>query len=292
MPKRSRSLALLVLLDVILINAAFALGYYVRYQLQLFRSVGEAFSAPYSAYLPFQFWFTVLMLFFLAVDGVYAPRRGGSWFEQLYQIANATTTVGVILFAAVFFILPPVYSRGLIIEAVVITIAFLGGVRLVWRGVQAYRRKRGAADRVLIVGAGEMGRAVMRTLVARPELGYRVVGFVDDNPAKGDLGRFKALGGLDGVEALLKAERVEEVIITLPWMYHREIIGLVRACEAQGVRARVVPDFFQLSLNRVDFDDIGGIPLIGIKEADIPRVGRVVKRALDLLLSSTGLLVF
>lgn len=292
MTKRSRFLAFTILLDVVLLNLAFALGYVVRYELQLFRPVLDPFQAPYADYLNFQLGYTVLFLLFLAVDGVYTRRRDGNWFEELYRIANATTTVVVILIAATFIVQPLVYSRLLLVEAGLLTIALLSGARLIRRWVQTYRRKRGrGVDRVLIVGAGEMGRAVMRTFAARPELGYHVVGFVDDNPAKGDLGRFRALGGLEDVDEVLQDERVDEAIITLPWMYHRKIIGLVRACEARGVRARVVPDFFQLSLSRVDFDDLAGIPLIGIKEATIPRAGRLVKRAMDLLLASLGLLI-
>ena len=292
MNKRSRSLVYSLLLDILLINLAFALGYYVRYELQLIRPVLDANAAPYLAYLPLQFWYAVLMPIFLYLDGVYARRRGGSWFDELYRIANATTTVVVILIAATFIVLPLVYSRLLMAEAGLITIALLSGARLARRLVQGRLRKRGVGvDRVLIVGAGEIGRAVMRNLVARPELGYHVVGFVDDDPAKGDLGRFRAFGGLDHLAPLLKAERVDEVIITLPWMYQRKIIALVRACEEMGARARVVPDLFQLALSRVDFDDIGGIPLIGIKEATIPRVGRLVKRGLDLLLALLGLLL-
>jgi len=292
MSRRTRSLLLILLLDVFLLNVAFALAYYVRYTLELFRPVNDANIAPYTAYLPFQFWYTVLLLLFLYLDGVYSPRRGGSWFEDLYRIGNATTTVLVILIAATFIFQPLVYSRLLLVEAGVLTIALLGGARLARRATLAKLRRRGkGVDRVLIVGAGEIGRAVVRNLVARPELGYQVVGFVDDDPAKGDLGRFKALGGLGNVETILKNERVDEVIITLPWMYQRQIIRLVRACEALGARARVVPDLFQLSLSRVDFDDIGGIPLIGIKEATIPRAGRLVKRALDIGLALLGLVV-
>jgi len=290
MSRRTRSLILTLFLDVLLINVAFALAYYMRYELQLFRQVEEFNIAPYTAYLPFQVWYTVLLLLFLYLDGVYIRRRGGSWFEDLYRLGNATTTVIVILIAATFIFQPLFYSRLLFIEVAVLTIVGLSGARLARRLAQGQLRKHGqGVDRVLIVGAGETGRAVMRNLVARPELGYHVVGFVDDDPAKGHLGRFKALGQLDNVESVLKTERIDEVIITLPWMYHRKIIGLVRACETLGARARVVPDLFQLALNRVDFDDIGGIPLIGIKEATIPRVGRIVKRLLDIVLAVVGL---
>ncbi len=292
MVKRYRPLLLALLLDIGLINLAFALAYQVRYNLQFLLPLNDAFYAPYTAYLPTQFWYTVLMLLFLYLDGAYAVHRGDSWFNEVYRIVNASTTVGIIQFAAIFFILPTGYSRGLILEAIALTIAFLSAARLVQRVVQAQLRRRGhGVDRVLIVGAGEAGRSVMRSIVALPELGYQVAGFVDDDPGKGDIGRFKALGGLDAVEELLKSERVTEVIITLPWMYQRRIISLVRVCEACQVRVRVVPDLFQLSLSRVDMAEIGGIPLIGFKETAIPRAGRVVKRVIDIILTLVSLLV-
>ncbi len=286
----ARSPAWVVALDVLLINLAFVSSYYTRYELQLFRPVLDANQAPYRAYVPFQLAYTLLLLLFLSIDGVYQRRRGGSWFDEAYRIGNATTTAVVILIAATFIILPEVYSRGLLLEAGVLTIGLLSGARLGRRGVQAYLRRRGrGVDRVLIVGAGELGRSVMRNLVARPELGYHVVGFLDDDLSKGDLGRFKALGGLDAIGSVLRAERVDEVIITLPWTVHRTIMGMVRACESLGVRTRVVPDVFQLSLNRVDFDDIGGIPIMGIREARIARGGRLIKRALDIAIASLSL---
>jgi exopolysaccharide biosynthesis polyprenyl glycosylphosphotransferase len=292
MSRRTRSLLITLVVDIGMINLAFALAYYLRYQVQLLVPVSNTFYAPYLAYLPAQAGYTGLMLLFLALDGAYARRRSGTWLNEFYCVVNATTTVGIIQFAVTFFIMPAVYSRGLILEAIVFTIVLLSLARLVQRMIQGQLRRRGyGVDRVLIVGAGESGRAVMRSVVALPELGYQVVGFVDDDPSKGDIGRFKALGTLDSVGTLLEREKVDEVIITLPWMYQRQIAGLVRTCEQQRVRARVVPDLFQLALNQVDVADVGGIPLIGVKEAAIPRVGRMVKRGLDIGLSLVSLIV-
>ncbi|HKZ69099.1 MAG TPA: sugar transferase [Anaerolineales bacterium] len=133
----------------------------------------------------------------------------------------------------------------------------------------------------------------MRTMVARPDLGYFVVGFVDDDPVRGstDLGRFHALGGLDGVESIIKKEKVDEIIITIPWMYHRRIAALVAVCERRAVRPRVVPELFQFSLSRVDVDDLGGIPLIGVKEHTLPTTARLVKRTMDVVFAALALAV-
>jgi FlaA1/EpsC-like NDP-sugar epimerase len=129
-------------------------------------------------------------------------------------------------------------------------------------------------------------------MVARPDLGYSVVGFVDDDAVRGktDIGRFRALGGLDGVEAIIKNEKVDELIITLPSIYHLKIAALVSICERQGIRPRVVPELFQFSLNRVDVDDLGGIPLLGVKEHTLPTTARLVKRIIDVTLASLTLI--
>ena len=133
----------------------------------------------------------------------------------------------------------------------------------------------------------------MRAIVAQPELGYRIVGFVDDNPEKGqtDIGRFKALGALRNLPRLIEDEDVDEVVITLPWMYHRKIMSVVRECERRQVSARIVPDLFQMSLSRVDVDDLGGVPLIGVREVGFGRGTLLVKRGMDVLGAVLGLVL-
>jgi exopolysaccharide biosynthesis polyprenyl glycosylphosphotransferase len=148
-------------------------------------------------------------------------------------------------------------------------------------------------DRLLIVGAGEVGRRLMRNIVAQPELGYQVIGFVDDDPDKNktDIGRFKALGGIDNLPRVVQEKAIDEVIVTLPWMHHRKILGIMRQCEREQVRARIVPDLFQLALSRVDIEDLGGIPIIGVKEVSITGWNLAFKRASDIVLSLAALIL-
>ena len=66
------------------------------------------------------------------------------------------------------------------------------------RAIRQQLRRRGIGiERVLVVGAGSVGLSVLQTMVARPDLGYKVIGFVDDDPERGstDIGRVSALGG-------------------------------------------------------------------------------------------------
>jgi exopolysaccharide biosynthesis polyprenyl glycosylphosphotransferase len=275
---------------VLLINASMALGYWVRHGLQWFRDV--SYHHPPSAYVPFSLLFSVLMLLAFRIDRVYRSWRGRSWLDQMYPIINSTAKSVVIILAITFVLQPLQYSRLLLTEAGVISILLLALARLIQQQIIGGLFSRGVGvSRVIIVGAGEVGRTVMRTIVARPDLGYQVVGFVDDNPQKGetDIGRFKALGPVRNLSRLIEDEVVDGVIITLPWMYHRKIMSIVRECERRQVSARIVPDLFQMSLSQVDVDDLGGVPLISVREVGFERGAHVVKRAVDFFVALLGL---
>jgi exopolysaccharide biosynthesis polyprenyl glycosylphosphotransferase len=79
--------------------------------------------------------------------------------------------------------------------------------------------------------------------------------------------------------------------VALPWSNHQRILDILELCERLGVRARTVPDLFQLSLNRVDVEDLGGVPVIGLKAASIKGANLLVKRAMDVAIGCAMLLV-
>jgi exopolysaccharide biosynthesis polyprenyl glycosylphosphotransferase len=278
----------MALADVVLINLAFAAAYWVRYDLQWFRAVDPAYDASFRAYIPFALVLTALLLVAYRLGRVYHQPRSVSWLDEVYALFGSTTTGIVIIMAITFWFQPLVYSRLMFLWAGVLIVTLLSGSRLIKRWVWGSLMRRGmGVDRMLIVGAGEVGRRLMRNIVAQPELGYRVIGFVDDDPEKNrtDIGRFKALGEIDSLPRVVQEEGIDEVIITLPWIYHRRILGIMRQCERERVRARIVPDLFQLALSRVDIEDLGGIPIIGVKEISITGWNLAFKRTSDIVLS-------
>lgn len=284
-----RTVRLLILSDLVLINLALVGAYWMRYELRWFAEVG--FDAALPDYVPFALLLSLLLPVTFKLDGVYDCRRGQSWFDQMYAIVNSTAKGTIVLLALTFGFRPLVYSRLLFLEAAVLIVLLTGLSRLIKGFIEARLRRRGiGVDRVLIVGGGETGRTIIRTIVARPELGYQIVGLVDDNPDKGhaDIGRVKGLGGLDKLPEIVDNQVVDQVFITLPWMYHRRIMGIMHECQRKQIQARIVPDMFQLSLSQVDVDDLGGIPLIGVREVAISRWQWVLKRGMDVVIATIG----
>jgi exopolysaccharide biosynthesis polyprenyl glycosylphosphotransferase len=285
----------MAIIDVVLINVAMAIAYWIRYDLQWFAAVDEAYSVPYSAFVPVSIALTLLLLGIYKLGGVYNPPRGASWFDEVYRLLTGTATgIILIVFVIVLLFRPLFYSRLIFFYAGLLIVVLLSAVRLGKRMLRSYLRRRGlGVDRLLIVGAGEVGRTVMRNIVAHPSLGYHVVGFVDDDPEKGStkIGRFEALGNTANIPRLVKELAIDEVIVTLPWMYHRKIVSIIAQCERERVRVRIVPDIFQMTLSHLDVEDLGGVPMIGVREISFGSGARLFKRVMDVAISLVGLIV-
>lgn len=280
--------------DAVLINIAFFVAYLARYRLQWFRPVEEEFLVPYHVYFPNSLTLTLLLLFLYWAEGLYASSRPQRWFNEIYIIFRGTVTGVAALYILSLLYRPVLYSRLIFAYAGIAVVMFLATARVLGKVVESQRRRRGyGVQRVVIVGAGETGRAIMRNIVAQPELGYQVVGFLDDKPERGsrDLGRFKGLGGTDRIADVIREHKVDAVIITLPWLYHRKILSIMAQCERAQVNVRIVPDLFQMSLSKVDVDDLNGIPLIGIKSVSISGWNLALKRAMDVVFATLVLLL-
>ena len=284
---------LLMMLDVLLIYLAFFTAWWLRYELELGGKVLAPFYSPFGQFLPALLLLTVLMIVNLNFEQLYHNRRGTTWFDQLYGIINATTT-SVLLVIVFFFIFQYSGSSRLVYTYLCITlVSYLSSARLFLQWWMNWLRGKGiGVTCTLIVGGGEIGRTLMSHIVAQPELGYDVVGFVDDNPdLQHNIGRFPVLGDTNDIPRLVREHGLEKVIITLPWHYQDNILRIMELCEQEGVQCRIVPDLFHLSLTKVTLDEIKGVPLIGTKEPALKGINYALKRLVDVTISAIVLVL-
>jgi exopolysaccharide biosynthesis polyprenyl glycosylphosphotransferase len=287
-------LTLKPLVDAILIVLAFAIAYWVRYHLQWVREVEPAYWVPFSVYVPSVALLTGILVAAYWLEGAYRAERGRLFFDEFAIVFRGTVTGIAVMIVIVFLVWPNYYSRLIFGYSGIATLFLLGITRAVERYMVGWRRRHGrGVDRVLIIGAGEVAHSIMRTVCARPELGYQIVGFLDTDPSRAstDIGRFQALGTLNSLEEVLTTNAIDEVIVTLPWTMHGRVQRIMGECERQGVPVRIVPDLFQMTLSKVEVDNLNGIPLMGIREPVLRDWQVLTKRALDVVLASLGLLI-
>ncbi len=282
---------LLVIIDGILVNLAFMLAWFIRYELQIGREVAQQDYLPLGSYAGIQLTFAVLMLVTFWLKGLYRTRRRLSWAEEFTIFATGSLISVAILVVGVFYFRPFGYSRLTFIYAFVLCFVFLTVSRIVVSLIRDHRRRRGLGlRRVLLVGGGSLGRAIIQNIVAQPELGYHIVGFVDDIPRE-KIGRIPYLGSAEQTPTLVDSHEVAEVIIALPSASHKQVTGLLMAVERQNVTLRIVPDFYDLSVNQLDIESINGIPLVRMREARFPGHMFVLKRVLDIVGASILLIL-
>lgn len=273
------------LLDIALVLIGFGLAYYARYEWQVARPLLEPNRAPFLPYLPYAAIYALLIVLHCQGSGLYKTNQWRSWMEEFYSLASGIANATVITLGLFFLLQPLVFSRLMLIYVAVIVLALLFLARVARRMAQAMLRARGVGiQRVLIVGAGDVGRAVLRTMIARPELGYQPIGYVDEDPvaASTDLGRVKALGSTKNLSRTLRNFYIDLVVITLPWARHDRILEIVKTCRLAGVDVRVVPDVLQLNLRQVQVENLDGIPLIGVQpEVTFNPRNHLLKRVID-----------
>ncbi len=275
-----------IIIDILLINLAFALAYVARYQWEWLLPV--VFPEPYVAYLEQQVILNLLLILTYSQHKVWRRRRGEVWIDEMSRILSATASGVALMMVFTFFFQPVPFSRLLLVWALVFIVIFVGFARLVRRWTLRELNRRGKfVDHALVVGSGEVGRGVIRTLLARPDLGFRLVGYLGDRAGENNIGsgRIPHLGDIQDLDKVLKEQMaLHTIFIALPGGMHRQISNLLRICVTHDIRAQVVPDLLQMSLNRVEFINMSGIPMLGVREKRISRLGRTMKRALDLAL--------
>lgn len=272
--------------DALLTFAACLLAYSARYIFQWFLDVEPASDLAFTSYLPVVLGLMLVLPIAFRWSKVYPYRRSQSLLEESYAIATTTTASVVFVITISLLFRSQLDSRLMFLYiALFITILLSVSRFIITLSLNHLRKYDVGVERILLVGAGDAGRMVMRNIVAQPELGYKLVGFVDDNPVTGntDIGTFPALGPIKNVEHVLNNEDVQRLIICLPWESHQKTQWLLHLCEANRVTAQVVPDLFQITKNPMSVEQLNGIPLIGMSDGSIQGWDLLVKRGIDLL---------
>jgi exopolysaccharide biosynthesis polyprenyl glycosylphosphotransferase len=284
--------------DILLINLAFVFSYLVRYQFEWLMEAAFV-DVPYSAYVGQQILLNAILIATFSQNNAWARRRGEFWLDEVSR-AGYATIVGIALMMAITFLFRPLaFSRLLLLWTIVFTILFIALARLLRRVILTVLYQRGSGtDQAIVVGSGEVGRGVIRTLLARPDLGFQTIGYLDDATGENNigLGRIPHLGCWQELPNVLRQHpNLHTVFIALPSELHMQIGYMVRLCQGFAVQARVVPDLLQLSLNRVEFNNMAGIPMLSVRDVRLSRSGQIVKRAVDfgtvLLLAPAALLI-
>jgi exopolysaccharide biosynthesis polyprenyl glycosylphosphotransferase len=270
--------------DVAATATSVPLAYWLRFQLDLVPiTKGVPELERYLDLLPVVavLWPTVFYF-----QGLYQLRRIRSRFDELWRLAMAILLATILLTAGLTFYRPPdfTYSRVFLTLFAAVNLGLVTTTRWSIAAVLArVRRSGGNLQNVLIIGAGELGRKVAERLVAHVEYGFRVVGFLDDDPGKQQrsLQGVPVLGATAELESVVEARQVDQVVIALPLSAHNKIAHLIRRAGQLLTDIKVVPDLLQYYAIKAGVEDLDGLPMINLTQIPLHGWNQIVKRAFD-----------
>jgi len=273
--------------DAIAVSVALLLAYALRF---------SGWPVHFEGPVPSLTWYlqglpvmVAVLLICYQYAGLYLQRRGISGVDEFSRVAKATTVAFLILIVLTFFYRREMYSRIVLAMTWLFTMAGVTLLRSILRRIQVTARRRGVGvSRLALVGLTETARVVAEHIRRHPGLGYRLVGFVEEEPAGGEQwNEARILGSLPDLPAIIAREKLDEVIFALPSQAHGRMEQALLAAEtASGVGFKIVSDLFGIITNPMSVDEIHGIPVFALKESPLSRTGpRVMKRIFDLAIA-------
>ncbi len=279
--------AIFGLTDVLLVALAFAAAYQTRIRL------------PFEKQFYLEFPVVATLLFLSALCWVAI----GYWFNMYEKLDSAHPRVvlrdtfqqcllGAIALVIGEYLLRLDLSRFFVVLFAVYAWILLCLFRLnASRVIGAVRREFGTAHYVMVVGSGENARRLGEALEKSSDYGIRLTGFLDDEPGQITLSQAYPRHALSELPALLRRQVIDEVIFAVDSSRLGDMEEVFLRCDEEGVRTRVVVDFFPHVNSQVYLDRLGATPLLTFSAAPHDEIRLLVKRSIDVVLAAAALVL-
>ncbi len=263
-----RESVFLLIADIILINVAIILSFWIR--------LPNFLRTPnFHAYQQIAFFFVALKLLSYWLFGLY----GGIWryssINEAFSVFKAVTVASLATTGLVFFTQAFPFPRSVILLDWFFNLLLIGGLRFIPRLRRELGKRRIPPDkRLLIIGAGDAGEMVLREISKHPELGYKIIGFVDDDLKK--VGRkihnLEVLGTRKEIAEIIFQKNIDEVIIAIPSASGEVTREIIREGEKARVKLRILPGMYKIIKGDVTINKIREVrldDLLGRKPVEI-----------------------
>jgi FlaA1/EpsC-like NDP-sugar epimerase len=301
---RRKNFYILLGVDGGLIAAAYLLAH-------IFRFEGDI---PPETWINIKKSFPFILCFKLLIFNYYGLYRGMWRYTSLFDLFNGLKATLVasagIIFAILFISGFSGYSRSVFILDWMLTFIFIVGVRIAiriilaegpwnWRQIAsgssllAHRGEK-AKKRLIIVGAGKAGEKILREIQENRDLGYQVIGFLDDDHRKSGrkIHGIPIWTDISGIRGVAAREAIDEILIAAPSASGPQMRRIIEACETTGLKFRTTPSLGELingkvsfsAVREVSFEDLLGRAPIDL---DMSRIGEYL-RGKAVLVSGAG----
>lgn len=255
----------------------------------------DLFAQNDNPYAATPLWLIPLFLLVYYLSEVYVPMRGTTYRKEALLIIRAHLLALGSAFAVLYLFKITDFSRQVFLVFGLLALFLLLLERALLRRTLKRLRSIGYNKKyVLIVGVGRRGQSFARRMMKNRHFGYSLLGFLDDSPTKGGQRFFSrpVMGKVSDLPAILATTTVDMVVAALPSSAYNKYSELVRWCDAEGVRLRVIPDYYDIFPGHPRIEEFDGMPLLNIRYVPLDEpLNRALKRALDVVVSVLAIVV-
>ncbi|MDG1333431.1 MAG: sugar transferase [Crocinitomicaceae bacterium] len=283
---------LLVLVDWISAAVAWGSFYYVRkVKLELMEfDVNESF---YYGVL----FIPIAWVFLYLLQGTYHDVRRLHRIK-IFNLTFVGTVIGVVMLFFVFLLDDEIngykqyYSSVFLLFAIHFSLTFIPRLLIV-SNIVARIHKRKAGFRTMIIGGSERAIDIYNEIESLPKgTGNKFVGFINLNGVDRQLEqKLTYLGHIDDVEAILRSNEIEQVIIAVESVEHDKLRNVISRLEGGDVKIKILPDMYDILSGTVKMNNIFGALLIEVNTDVMPIWQRITKRIFDVVASAIALVL-
>lgn len=256
-----RTLVIFVL-DMLCIAGSFFLALWMRFEFRL----GAIPQMYLNEYLKIIGPWIVICLVVFQLFRLYNSIWSFVSIDELFRIILA---YGVLLAAGLAYVLilkidmPRSFYFAGFIMSFMSTTALRFSYRFMRQLMAGISTEKSERDRILMIGAGEAGRQLIREINSNPRLGSRVVCIIDDNPSKRRryLDGVEIAGGRQEIPDAVKKYQVNKIIFAIPTCDGQDRKEILDICSKTGCRVQAVPGMFQLVSGEVSVSKLRDVEL-------------------------------
>lgn len=288
-----------VLLDALVIAAAYVFSWFITLKSGLFGADLEAGILPTWFYMRVLVVIIPVYLLLYTIFHLFTPKRVQGRRQEFANICKANL-IGLFLFGTILYVgrknpyLREFSARlvaGFFLTNITAETLERNLIRTVLRSMRAkgYNQKH-----IILVGYSRAAEGYIDRVLANPEWGYRVRGILDEHKQWGyDYRGIKVIGTLKDLKPILDMNRLDEIAITLSLKEYAGLEKIVAVCEKSGVHTKFIPDYNNVIPTRPYTEDLQGLPVINIRHVPLnDPLNAAMKRVVDIFGAVVALILF
>jgi exopolysaccharide biosynthesis polyprenyl glycosylphosphotransferase len=227
------------------------------------------------------------------VAGLYRSRLSLYLLDDLPYIAGAVCVAVALKMSLLGFVSGMSSPNWQLIHGLALFLAVAVERWAAYAIVRTARTRGFVRHRTIIIGAGDVGVRLARTLQERRHYGLDPVGFLDWDAPTGTLEilQVPVLGGPPQLARVIVEQRITNVIVAFTESNEGDLVDILRTCDRLDVEVFLVPRLYELHNFNRDTDDVYGIPLLRTRRAAFRSPFWHLKRVIDVVIAGVGLVL-